>query len=349
MLDEQSFLNKNTKLAPKFTGPHKILQLKGDTNAELQLKNGRKTIVHFNRLKPYVFPLSNTELPILSNEKQVPSVDKEIPQSEDNFPRSPLMDHVPFLPPSSQKEVTLPHLDKANDFDNEPDPLVVTRPTCAKTTRKRVVKTPGPPPIHAQTPVEGGGIASRTRSRLANKDVSTPIEETDLQTGNFKEVTDEFEPEITPIKQTRNNHNQRVLKKNKRYHNLTFSGYKKGAPKIYSSVYYTDSEGDNPAADSNSSDEETDKSDKGTEIDDHNGTNPAPSESEAEFFEAQSEVDTTLEDSPDNTVTFTNTGKSPKNKDKSNLSTFDKIIVSADNFLFGRFPKRNLPKKNYKE
>jgi hypothetical protein len=51
LLDEHSFLGKNQKLAPKWTGPHKILSLKGDSNLEILLKhNNRKTVAHANRL-----------------------------------------------------------------------------------------------------------------------------------------------------------------------------------------------------------------------------------------------------------------------------------------------------------
>ncbi len=54
LLDEHSFLSKNQKLAPKWSGPHKILHLKGDCNIKIQLKhNNQKTVVHANRLKPY--------------------------------------------------------------------------------------------------------------------------------------------------------------------------------------------------------------------------------------------------------------------------------------------------------
>ena len=52
LLDEQQFLHKNRKLAPKYDGPftiHKLL----DTNAEIIGKNGRRYVVHLNRLKPY--------------------------------------------------------------------------------------------------------------------------------------------------------------------------------------------------------------------------------------------------------------------------------------------------------
>jgi len=54
LLDEHSFLAKNQKLAPKWSGPHKILRLKGECNVELLLRhNKKKLITHVNRLKPY--------------------------------------------------------------------------------------------------------------------------------------------------------------------------------------------------------------------------------------------------------------------------------------------------------
>jgi putative transposase len=56
LLDEHSFLHKNTKLAPKWSGPHRVIQIKGETNVELLLRNGKRLIVHTNRLKPYLVP-----------------------------------------------------------------------------------------------------------------------------------------------------------------------------------------------------------------------------------------------------------------------------------------------------
>jgi hypothetical protein len=34
LMDEHSFLHKNQKLAPKWSGSHKIMRLKGDTNVK---------------------------------------------------------------------------------------------------------------------------------------------------------------------------------------------------------------------------------------------------------------------------------------------------------------------------
>jgi hypothetical protein len=91
LLDEQNFLDKNQKLAPKWTGPHKILRLKGDSNLEIQLRhNNRKTVVHANRLKPYFVASKNAgvfpdSLPAAPNHTplQQPADDQNISEPED--------------------------------------------------------------------------------------------------------------------------------------------------------------------------------------------------------------------------------------------------------------------------
>ena len=61
LIDENMFLNKNKKLAPKYNGPFVISRV-FDTNAEIIGNNNRKYIVHFNRLKPY-FAENDTIIP----------------------------------------------------------------------------------------------------------------------------------------------------------------------------------------------------------------------------------------------------------------------------------------------
>jgi hypothetical protein len=56
LLDEHSFLHKNTKLAPKFTGPYQIIKLKGENDVELLLKNNKRLVVNASRIKAYTFP-----------------------------------------------------------------------------------------------------------------------------------------------------------------------------------------------------------------------------------------------------------------------------------------------------
>jgi Integrase core domain len=56
LLNEFNFLNKNRKLAPKFSVPFKILQVKGPHNVELLLTNGHKIVVKVARVKQYFSP-----------------------------------------------------------------------------------------------------------------------------------------------------------------------------------------------------------------------------------------------------------------------------------------------------
>ena len=56
LLDEHSFLGKNTKLAAKWSGPHRITRLKGPVNVELLTSKGKHLVVHVNRIKPYLMP-----------------------------------------------------------------------------------------------------------------------------------------------------------------------------------------------------------------------------------------------------------------------------------------------------
>ena len=60
LLDEHSFLGKNAKLCPKWSGPHRIIRLKHENNVELKMRNGRSLITHVNRLKPYHVPLDGS-------------------------------------------------------------------------------------------------------------------------------------------------------------------------------------------------------------------------------------------------------------------------------------------------
>jgi hypothetical protein len=62
LLDDFNFLNKNRKLAPKFSGPFKILRVKSPHNVELLLANGRKIVVNVARIKPYFSSASNSTL-----------------------------------------------------------------------------------------------------------------------------------------------------------------------------------------------------------------------------------------------------------------------------------------------
>jgi hypothetical protein len=53
LLQDPYFINRNAKIAPRWTGPHRIEELKGDTDVRLKMSSGRKMVTHVNRLKPY--------------------------------------------------------------------------------------------------------------------------------------------------------------------------------------------------------------------------------------------------------------------------------------------------------
>jgi hypothetical protein len=52
-MEDFNFLNKNWKLAPWYSGPFRILHVKGSHNLELLLTNGRKIVINVARVKPY--------------------------------------------------------------------------------------------------------------------------------------------------------------------------------------------------------------------------------------------------------------------------------------------------------
>ena len=79
-LDEHNFLHKNRKLAPQFSGPHVIEKIIGKTNAQIKLKNGRSTIIHLNRLKPF---LSQSDKLIPQNKETDNQQQIDIHQSEE--------------------------------------------------------------------------------------------------------------------------------------------------------------------------------------------------------------------------------------------------------------------------
>jgi hypothetical protein len=51
-MEDFNFLNKNRKLAPRFSGPFRILHVKGSHNLELLPMNGRKIVINITRVNP---------------------------------------------------------------------------------------------------------------------------------------------------------------------------------------------------------------------------------------------------------------------------------------------------------
>ena len=57
LLEEYYFLGKNTKLSPKWSGPHEIVALKGTHNVELLTDKKKKVIGNMDRIKPYTLAI----------------------------------------------------------------------------------------------------------------------------------------------------------------------------------------------------------------------------------------------------------------------------------------------------
>jgi hypothetical protein len=117
LLDKHSFLHKNQKLAPKWSGPHKIIWLKGDANIEIQLKhNNKKTVVHANRLKPYYMAFQHSTVhPDFPPNSQTPIMQSS---SDDINPQLP-QDYT------HTQRVLLPNFQEVNH--TEPSPAINTQ------------------------------------------------------------------------------------------------------------------------------------------------------------------------------------------------------------------------------
>ena len=90
LLQDPYYINRNAKIAPRWTGPHRIEQPKGDCDISLKLASGRKLTAHVNRLKPFH---QKSELEVVQDEQQSTAEDKS------NFETDDYIDRPPPVPP----------------------------------------------------------------------------------------------------------------------------------------------------------------------------------------------------------------------------------------------------------
>jgi hypothetical protein len=104
LLEEYNFLGRNTKLCPKWSGPHTILSLKGTHCAELLLLNNRKTIVNIDRIKPYFTSENNDHLEVPYNDNSASTDDSSQltnlvpPSSSPSTPHNETQQPTPTTP-----------------------------------------------------------------------------------------------------------------------------------------------------------------------------------------------------------------------------------------------------------
>jgi hypothetical protein len=111
LLNDNSFLHKNAKLAPKYTGPHRIVELKNNSNVVILTINNKKMLVHVDRLKPYHSPDDNNPvlraaIPFTANDDiQNNDSDSNKTIVDDPTTQTPLNSHhqPQITPPQSQK------------------------------------------------------------------------------------------------------------------------------------------------------------------------------------------------------------------------------------------------------
>ena len=80
ILQDPYYINRNAKIAPRWTGPHRIEQLKGDCDVTLKLASGRKLTAHVNRLKPYH---QKSEQEVVQDDQQVATEDDSDSKTDD--------------------------------------------------------------------------------------------------------------------------------------------------------------------------------------------------------------------------------------------------------------------------
>ena len=218
LLDEHSFLHKNTKLAPKWSGPHRVIRIKNDNNYELLLQNGKHLLVHANRLKPYFVPtrsdnewLEQTPAEKKSSE-ETPAESKSAAQNEEPFyfdesPRQQPLPPPPPPPPSRQPaaapaQMPMTQSDQPlGDSDapvkrrrGRPPKILHPPPPPSDRVLRSAQPAPAPPPAQPARPAlimpqifksaledfaEGGGVQGQVEVQNDNKSEVTLLREND--------------------------------------------------------------------------------------------------------------------------------------------------------------------------
>ncbi len=114
LLDEHSFLTKNQKLAPKWSGPQRILCLKGECNVKLLLWHNNKNLIsNVNRLKPCFVPKTNAVAsPDLFPEPKIAThpLVHMLPQADEIFFHQEMTTTIPRRQFGRSNVLTLPFL-----------------------------------------------------------------------------------------------------------------------------------------------------------------------------------------------------------------------------------------------
>jgi hypothetical protein len=134
LMEDFNFLNKNRKLAPRFSGPFRILRVKGPHSVELLLTNGRKIA----RVKPYFSSQS-------FNNDANGFLHLETDKVTDEASAAPLTFHPPPLSLAHSRRPSRPRK-MPNDAEKEDKKVLSPTPTVAFSKRGKDFPPAGTPP-----------------------------------------------------------------------------------------------------------------------------------------------------------------------------------------------------------
>jgi hypothetical protein len=185
-------LHKNTKLAPKWSGPHRIIRLKGPVNVELLTIKGKHLLIHVNRIKPYLVTTRSDVK--FEDEKIQPNDEEKRPKNlQENFekeksnensnrqlhtqsPLPELIDRDPLPQPRNFPQPT--QMTQPLPPPRPPSPPPVTQPKRRGRPPKQVISQPALPP----SPVT---YNLRSRAPLPSTNASAPAAESPERTQLF--------------------------------------------------------------------------------------------------------------------------------------------------------------------
>ena len=185
LLEEYNFLGRNTKLCPKWSGPHTVVTLKGTHCVELLLANGRKTIVNVDRIKPYFLRNDNIQgsSADFSDDVAFPQPSSLLASNE----TAQLIDDV-----NNRSQTSPPHAPQTSRLPHQSDTTAPTKRGRPPKTRADVSlslspATAAPLPLPSTQFQNNGGIVTRSQTRGANQN---------KQVSSIEKELDEFKKAI---------------------------------------------------------------------------------------------------------------------------------------------------------
>ena len=164
LLEEYNFLGRNTKLCPKWSGPHTIINLKGSHCVELLMQNSRKTIVNVDRIKPYFFRDDNSQgLSTPSSHANLDPLPSQQSSSSSSQTHQPIPTDDLSTTPTLNSQVTLnPSTSLPKKRGRPPKTTLLSSNPSAQSSPGPAPALPPSPPSHFQN---RGGIVTRSQAR----------------------------------------------------------------------------------------------------------------------------------------------------------------------------------------